>query len=210
MVLSFAYGGLTFECFDHSVFWPFNVLTLQFYLPVTHYRPSTPLFGKIGYEMFHGILLMIYAGSENGDKERSLVHVQPGMQKPQHSSINFAVPNKTSIHTQIQKWHWFTYWNYTWDNCPACRTYEIATRFWVVVICPIIKCLTVLEFSFILFDLCLFITIFNFILNYVLIVTFWIFTYHKIWILLIIYCFIWSYWMIYFLTCLEVFWGAVS
>ena len=37
------------------------------------------------------------------------------------------------------------------------------TRFWVVVICPIIKCLTVLEFSFILFDLCLFITIFNFI-----------------------------------------------
>ena len=49
--------------------------------------------------------------------------------------------------------------------CPACRTYLIATRFWVVVICPIIKCLIVLEFSFILFDLCLFITIFNFILN---------------------------------------------
>ena len=39
--------------------------------------------------------------------------------------------------------------------CPACRTYLITTRFWVVVICPIIKCLTVLEFSFILFDLCL-------------------------------------------------------
>ena len=37
-------------------------------------------------------------------------------------------------------------------DCPACRTYLIATRFWVVVICPIIKCLTVLEFSFILFD----------------------------------------------------------
>ena len=32
-------------------------------------------------------------------------------------------------------------------DCPACRTYEIATRFWVVVICPIIKCLIVLEFS---------------------------------------------------------------
>ena len=62
-------------------------------------------------------------------------------------------------------------------HCPACRTYLI---FWVVVICPIIKCLTVLEFYFILFDLCLFITIFNFILNYVPIVTFWIFTYHKI------------------------------
>ena len=64
------------------------------------------------------------------------------------------------------------------------RTTLIATRFWVVMICPIIKCLNVLEFSFILFDLCLFITIFNFILNYVPIVTFWILTYHKIWILL--------------------------
>ena len=95
-------------------------------------------------------------------------------------------------------------------HCPACRTSLIATRFWVVVICPIIKCLTVLEFSFILFDLCLFITIFNFILNYVPIVTFWIFTYHKIWILLIIFCFIWNYWIIYFLTCLEVFWSIVS
>ena len=95
-------------------------------------------------------------------------------------------------------------------HCPVCRTYEIATRFWVVVICPIIKCLTVLEFSFILFDLCLFITIFNFVLNYVLIVTFWMFTSHKIWILLIIYCLIWNYWIIYFLTCLEVFWSVVS
>ena len=75
---------------------------------------------------------------------------------------------------------------------------------------PLFKCLTVLEFSFILFDLCLFITIFNFILNYVPIVTFWILTYHKIWILLIILCFIWSYWIIYFLTCLEVFWSVVS
>ena len=62
------------------------------------------------------------------------------------------------------------------NNCPACRIYEIATRSWDVVICPIYMCLTVYEFSFILFDLCLFITIFNFILNYVLIVTFWIFT----------------------------------
>ena len=94
--------------------------------------------------------------------------------------------------------------------CPACRTYLIATRFWVVVICPIIKCLTVLEFSFILFNLCLFITIFNFILNYVPIVTLWIFTYHKIWIMLIIFCFVWNYWIIYFLTCLEVFWRVVS
>ena len=64
------------------------------------------------------------------------------------------------------------------------------------------KCLTVLEFSFILFDLCLLITFFNFIMNYVPIVTFWIFTYHKIWILSIMFCFIWSYWIIYFLACL--------
>ena len=99
---------------------------------------------------------------------------------------------------------------YSFPYCPACRTSLHATRFWVVMICPIIKCLTVLEFSFILFDLCLFITIFNFILKYVLIVTFWILTYHKIWILLIIFCFIWSYWIIYFLTCLEVFWSVVS
>ena len=82
--------------------------------------------------------------------------------------------------------------------CPACRTSFIATRFWVVVICPIIKCLTALEFSFILFDLCLFITIFNFILNYAPTIAFWIFTYHEIWILLITFCFIWNYWIICF------------
>ena len=99
---------------------------------------------------------------------------------------------------------------FTCIHCPASRTTLVATRFWVVMICPIIKCLTVLEFSFILFDLCLFITIFNFILNYVPIVTFWIFTYHKIWILLIIFCFILSYWIIYFSTSLEVFWSVVS
>ena len=112
----------------------------------------------------------------------------------------------------IRKWleeHWdwtlrntqyavFRESSFTPHHWTACRTYLIAKRFWVVVICPIIKCLYVLEFSFILFDLCLFITIFNFILNYVPIETFWIFTYHKIWILLIIFCFIWNYWIIYF------------
>ena len=117
-----------------------------------------------------------------------------------------------------------TCFNYTWSYrflekcpkfwrrhfCPACRTYEIATRFWEVVICPIYMCLTLYEFSFILFDLCLFITIFNFILNYVLIVIFWIFTYYKIWIMLIIYCFIWNYWFFYFVTCLEVFLSVMS
>ena len=75
---------------------------------------------------------------------------------------------------------------------------------------PLFKCLTVLEFSFILFDLCLLITFFNLIMNYVPIVTFWIFTNHKIWILSIMFCFIWSYWIIYFLACLEVSWGVVS
>ena len=75
---------------------------------------------------------------------------------------------------------------------------------------PLFKCLTVLEFSCILFDLCLLITFFNFIMNYVPIVTFWIFTYHKIWILSIMFCFRWSYWIIYFLACLEVSWRVVS
>ena len=75
---------------------------------------------------------------------------------------------------------------------------------------PLFKCLTVLEFSFILFDLCLLITFFNFIMNYVPIVTFWILTYHKIWILSIMFCFIWSYWIIYFLACLEMSWRVVS
>ena len=75
---------------------------------------------------------------------------------------------------------------------------------------PIFKCLTVLEFSFNLFDLCLLITFFNFIMNYVHIVTFWIFTYHKIWILSIMFCFIWSYWIIHFLACLEVSWRVAS
>ena len=75
---------------------------------------------------------------------------------------------------------------------------------------PLFKCLTVLEFSFILFDLCLLITFFNFIMNYVPIVTFWIFTYHKIRILSIMFCSIWSYWIIYFLACLEVSWRVVS
>ena len=107
------------------------------------------------------------------------------------SLINIRIPNLV-----VWTSGWYNCSSYAWQYalCPACRTYEIATRFWVVVIRPIIKCITVLKFSFILFDLCWFITIFNFILNYVIIVTFWIITYHKIWILLIIYCSIWNYW----------------
>ena len=134
-----------------------------------------------------------------------------------HQISHSALFCNRNVQISVEKWWIVGYfsdalWDF-WDwsiHCPACRTSLIATRFWVVMICPIIKCLTVLEFSFILFDLCLFITIFNFILNYVPIVLFWIFTYHKIWILLIIFCFIWSYWIIYFLTCLEVFWSVVS
>ena len=98
-------------------------------------------------------------------------------------------------------------------HCPACRTkvllwsqQDFEWR-WSV---PLFKCLTVLEFSFIMFDLCLLIIFFNFIMNYVPIVAFWIFTYHKIWILSIMFCFIWSYWIIYFLACLEVSWRVVS
>ena len=100
-----------------------------------------------------------------------------------------------------------SYWN---GYCPACRTTLVATRFRVAVICPIIQvphCIRVF-FYFVWF---VFINqIFNFIMNYVPIVTFWIFTYHKIWILSIMFCFIWSYWIIYFLACLEVSWRVVS
>ena len=92
--------------------------------------------------------------------------------------------------------------------CPACRTTLVATRFRVAVICPIIQvphCIRVF-FHFVWF------VFINHILQfyYVPIVTFWIFTYHKILILSIMFCFIWSYWIIYFLACLEVSWRVVS
>ena len=54
------------------------------------------------------------------------------------------------------------------------------------------------------------ITIFIFIFNYVLIITFWISTHHKICILLNIYCVIWNYWIIHFVSCLEVVWSVMS
>ena len=105
---------------------------------------------------------------------------------------------------------WFRLDTASARHCPACRTTLIATRFRVAVICPIIQvphCIRVF-FYFVWF---VFIKhIFNFIMNYVPIVTFWIFTYHKIWILSIMFCFIWSYWIIYFLACLEVSWRVVS
>ena len=75
---------------------------------------------------------------------------------------------------------------------------------------PLFKCLTVLEFSFILFDLCLLITFFNFIMNYVPIVTFWIFTYHKIWICQLCSVLYEVIELFIFLACLEVSWRVVS
>ena len=71
--------------------------------------------------------------------------------------------------------------------------------------CLIYMCLTVYEFSFIL----LIHHIILLILIFVLSVTFWTLTYYKIWILLIIYCFIWNYWITYFVTCLEVCFGVL-
>ena len=131
-----------------------------------------------------------------------------------------------SIRWIIGYCHWYSLyfilfvWDYDYTKNPVLLTYFIIVRRagllwsqrdfewrWSV---PLFKCLTVLEFSFILFDLCLLITFFNFIMNYVPIVTFWIFTYHKIWILSIMFCSIWSYWIIYFLACLEVSWRVVS
>ena len=137
--------------------------------------------------------------------------IRPSFLEYEHLSSRWLNIWWVLLYGDLVSWYRIVQHNTVYFHCPACRTSLIATRFRVAVICPIIKCLTVLEFSFILFDLmCLFITIFNFILNYVPIVTFLTFTYHKIWILLIIFCFIWSYWIIYFLTCLEVFWSVVS
>ena len=76
------------------------------------------------------------------------------------------------------------------------RSQQDSERWWSV---PFTCAWLYMRVFFILFDLCLFITIFNFILNYVLIVTFWILTYYKIWTMLIIYCFIWNYWFFFIL-----------
>ena len=94
--------------------------------------------------------------------------------------------------------------------CPACRTTLVATRFRVAVICPIIQVPHSIRVFFYFVWFVFINHIFNFIVNYVPIVTFWIFTCHKIWILSIMFCFIWSYWIIYFLACLEVSWRVVS
>ena len=96
------------------------------------------------------------------------------------------------------------------SDCAACRTTLIATRFRVAVICPIIQvphCIRVF-FYFVWF---VFINhIFQFYNEICTYCNIWIITYHKIWILSIMFCFIWSYWIIYFLACLEVSWRVVS
>ena len=107
---------------------------------------------------------------------------------------------------------WFVFINHIfqfyYELCTYCNILDI----WSLVsfagfrACLIYMCLTVYEFSFIL----LIHHIILLILIFVLSVTFWTLTYYKIWILLIIYCFIWNYWIIYFVTCLEVFWSVMS
>ena len=110
------------------------------------------------------------------------------------------------VHLSFECWHWMTRHVIVRRAGLLWSQQDFEWR-WSV---PLFKCLTVLEFSFILFDLCLLITFFFFFKNYVPIVTFGIFTYYKIWILSIMFCFIWSYWIIYFLACLEVSWRVVS
>ena len=107
----------------------------------------------------------------------------------------------TQMAVQLTSWHLY---------CPACRTTLVATRFRVAVICPIIQvphCIRVF-FYFVWFvfinhifqfyyELCTYCNILDIYLS-------------KNWILSIMFCFIWSYWIIYFLPCLEVSWRVVS
>ena len=84
---------------------------------------------------------------KKAQQSKNRVHISWDILYTQHFS--WLLPS-----TMLRKYS--LYWTSFAENvsyCPACRTTLIATRFWVVMICPIIKCLTVLEFSFILFDL---------------------------------------------------------
>ena len=109
---------------------------------------------------------------------------------------------------------WFKYWLVAClvpnHYCPASRTTLVATRFRVAVICPIIQmphCIRVF-FYFIWF---VFINhIFQFYYELCTYCNILDIYYHKILILSIMFCFIWSYWIIYFLACLEVSWRVVS
>ena len=163
------------------------------------------------------VLIILKNRVNNGTEKIGLVTPTPELQPP--TSHN-PLPHPT--HSQTEPWtpHYTMRHATGWPLLGLLSWYLVIVRRagllwsqqdfewrWSV---PLFKCLTVLEFSLILFDLCLLITFFNFIMNYVPIVTFWIFTYHKIWILSIMFCSIWSYWIIYFLACLEVSWRVVS
>ena len=113
-----------------------------------------------------------------------------------------------------QSWGWWfetPSWS-LWRHCNAILTFaKVLIVLLVCNVCVFTSCFTYCPACrTTLICLCLLISFFNFIMNYVPIVTFWIFTYHKIWILSIMFCFIWSYWIIYFLACLEVSWRVVS
>ena len=66
---------------------------------------------------------------------------------------NKGVKSNTPLPSNVSTWITTSAFSGTGSHCPACRTTLIATRFWVVMICPIIKCLTVLRvfFSFVWF-----------------------------------------------------------
>ena len=156
---------------------------------------------------------MYFIGSKNGNKIRlnygaiQAIHLNQSWHSP---VVHICVtgPQRVKISSPVEQMlNWAHNYRFIVRRAGLLWSQQDFEWRWSV---PLFKCLTVLEFSFILFDLCLLITFFNFIMNYVPIITFWIFTYHKIWILSIMSCFIWSYWIIYFLACLEVSWRVVS
>ena len=60
------------------------------------YWPTTQLFWKVGYKLFHGRFLRFMQGEKNEGTEVSGTE-EPGAHNPTLSSINFAVPNTSTI-----------------------------------------------------------------------------------------------------------------
>ena len=58
------------------------------------------------------------------------------------------VIEKSDRHFEDDTFRCIFFKDFLFIHCPVCRTSLIATRFWVVMICPIIKCLTVLRVFF--------------------------------------------------------------
>ena len=56
--------------------------------------------------------------------------------------------NARALESLQPLWNHHDHVNRKAAHCPASRTTLVATRFWVVMICPIIKCLTVLRVFF--------------------------------------------------------------